>query len=275
VLVDDNDSAEGCEEMLAREFPLAMLNANCENVGFARANNQALQHCRGRYVLLLNPDTEIVGDAVGTMVRYLEANCHVGALGCRLLNSDGSYQRWTAGAFPDIRRVAAHAFFLDTLFTRVSSFQSLFLRRDVDQDLDVDWVSGACLLLRREALGSRIFDESFFMYGEDTDLCLRLKRSGWRVVYSPSATVVHHHGRSMARQTGDILLTSLKGPRAFYVAHHGRRFLWLYDVLIALTFLTRAALYGTASIASAGRYRRQTASSWNYFRRAILVMRGR
>lgn len=275
VLVVDNDSADGSVEMLAGEFPQAAVIANRENVGFGRANNQALADCRGRYVLLLNPDTEILDDAVGVMVRYLDSHADVGALGCRLLNSNGTYQRWTAGAFPDLRRVACHALFLDLLLTRITGFQSLFLRRDVTHDLDVDWVSGACLLLRRAAIGERIFDESFFMYGEDTDLCLRLKRAGWRVVYTPSATVIHHHGRSMARQTGEILLTSLKGPRAFYAAHHGRRFLWLYDTLMATTFLVRGMLFTTASFATKGRYRSQAASSWTYLRRSVRVMTGR
>lgn len=276
VIVVDNASTDDSASMVRREFPWVTLVENSDNVGFARANNQAHALARGQHVILLNPDTVVLDGALDRMIDFLEVHGDVGALGCRLLNSDGSYQRWTAGAFPTIGRTARHAFFLDLVFGARLGSRSLFLNRDVQVDLDVDWVSGACMALRREALGDRIFDDSFFMYGEDTELCDRLHQAGWRVVYSPSASVVHHHGKSMAQQSGAILLTAFKGPRAFYIRRHSRTTVWLYDLLLATGFGIRWACYLALSVLPKRRtvFRARAASSRSYMTRALRVMVG-
>lgn len=276
VIVVDNASSDDSVSMVRREFPWVTLVENADNVGFGRANNQAYALASGRHVLLLNPDTVVLDGALDRMIDHLEAHPDVGALGCRLLNSDGSYQRWTAGAFPTIGRTARHAFFLDVLFRKRFGSRSLYLNSDVREDLEVDWVSGACMALRREAVGDHIFDDSFFMYGEDTELCDRLHRNGWRVVYSPSATVVHHHGKSMAQQSGAILLTAFKGPRAFYIRRHSRTTVWLYDLLLATGFGIRWACYLALSVLPERRtmFRDRAASSRSYLTRALRVMVG-
>lgn len=276
VILVDNASSDGTVEAVRERFPWVELVANQDNVGFGRANNQALPRCRGRFVLLLNPDTVVLDRAVDRMIAHMEPLGDVAAMACRLLNSDGSFQRWTAGSFPSVRSAAVHAFFLDRILPRGVRPGSMYLSEDVGGDVDVDWVSGACMLLRREALGDSIFDESFFMYGEDTDLCDRLHRAGWRVVYSPCATVVHHAGRSMSKQSGAILLTSFKGPRLFYRARNGNATVVLYDMMVATGFLLRTVAY--AGIALLRRNRESWArvtGSWSYTRRAMQVMIGR
>lgn len=276
IIVVDNASSDGSAAMVRRTFPGVRVVENVENRGFGGANNQALALCRGRYVLLLNPDTVVLDHAVDRMIAHLERRADVAALACRLRNSDGSFQRWTAGAFPTVGRAAAHAFFIDRWFLTGRRPHSLFLSDDVRDEIEVDWVSGACMLLRREALGDYIFDERFFMYGEDAELCDRLGRAGWRVLYSPCADVVHHAGRSMCQQTGDILLTSFKGPREFYRLRHGSRTLWLYDACMASAFLVRTVAYAGLAVLRPGRdHRTRVRSSWMYFRRALLVMLGR
>jgi N-acetylglucosaminyl-diphospho-decaprenol L-rhamnosyltransferase len=276
VIVVDNASSDDSVRMVRRDFPWVKVVENADNVGFGRANNQAYAMARGQHVLLLNPDTVVLDGALDRMISYLERHPDVGALGCRLLNSDGSYQRWTAGAFPTIGRTAKHAFLLDLLFPASLGARSLYLNRDVQEDLDVDWVTGACMALRREAVGDHIFDDTFFMYGEDTELCDRLHRSGWRVVYSPTATVVHHHGKSMAQQSGAILLTAFKGPRAFYIRRHSRASVWLYDLLLAAGFALRWLCYLALSLVPAKRavFRMRAASSRSYMTRALRVMVG-
>ena len=197
-------------------------------------------------------------------------------VGSRLLNSDGSLQRWTGGSEPTIWRLACHYLFLDRLLPARLRPRPLFLDRDAAEDVDVDWVSGACLAVRRDALDGRLFDPAFFMYGEDMERWARMRRRGGRVVYTPSATVVHHHGQSMRRQTGPILLTAFKGPRAYFVMRHGRRTLWLYDLLTAAGFLLRWVMYSVrAAVPGGARFGPRAASSRAYLSRALQVMVGR
>src|SRR5438045_643610 len=160
VIVVDNASIDGSVEMLRREFSDVALVANPDNRGFGRANNQALSLCRGAYIVLLNPDTEVLDHALDRMVLHLEGAPRVAALGCRLLNSDGSLQRWTAGAFPTLWNLMCHFLFLDWVLPRPLRPQPLFLDRDVRHDFEPEWVSGACMALRREALGDTIFNEA-------------------------------------------------------------------------------------------------------------------
>jgi len=167
VIVVDNASGDGSVEMVRAEFPQVELLANADNVGFGRANNQALPHCRGRHLLLLNPDTVVHPGAIAALVAHLDAHPDVGVTGCRLLNADGTLQRWTGGAYPRLLNLANHYFFLDRLLPAAWRPMPLYLDRDVACDIDVDWVSGACMLLRGSALQGRLFDEGYFMYGED------------------------------------------------------------------------------------------------------------
>jgi N-acetylglucosaminyl-diphospho-decaprenol L-rhamnosyltransferase len=273
IIVVDNDSRDGSVAMLAREFPSVRAIANARNVGFGAANNQAFARSRAPYVLLLNPDTRVMDGALERMLTMMKASPRVGAIGCRLLNGDGSLQKWTGGAFPSLAKVARHYLFLDRLFPGVVG-SPLYLDRDVDADLEVDWVSGACMLLRREALGARIFDEAYFLYGEDMDLCHRLRQAGWRVIYTPAVSILHYQGASLKQQQGDILLSSLKGPRQFYRLTHGGRRLWLFDALTVAGFALRWLLYGASSMwTGKPRSREKAASSRAYLGLAWRLMK--
>jgi len=199
VLVADNASTDGTAAMLAHEFPQTRLLEMGGNLGFARASNRALREARGRYLLLLNPDTVCLKGSVDSMARYLEANERVGVVAPRLLNTDLSDQG-TARAFPT---AAAFVFGRRSPFTRFFpnnpwSRQYLLGRTRIGDDpFAVDWVSGACLMLRRDVL-ERVgaLDEAFFMYWEDADWCRRIKQAGYTVVCVPAARVIHHEGSS-------------------------------------------------------------------------------
>ena len=218
IIVIDNASSDGSAAMVAAEFPAVRLIVNAENVGFTRGNNQGLAVARGRYVFFLNPDTEVMGDALVTMVAYLDAHPEVGALGPQLRYGDGSLQS-SRRRFPTFTT----ALFESTPFAwhwpanpwarryriedRVSGVRDQRSgtrgQGEVTTDSlahtgqDVDWVVGAALLVRREIL-EQIggFDEGYFMYSEELDLCRRIKEAGWQIVYLPTAQIIHHEGKS-------------------------------------------------------------------------------
>lgn len=243
VIVVDNDSHDGSAEMVAREFPQAELIANRDNVGFGRANNQALPQCRGRQVMLLNPDTLVLDGALKAMVDHMDAHPDVHVTGCRLLNGDGTLQRWTGGAYPRLLNVLNHYFFVDRLLPAAMRPMPLYLDHDAQQDVEVDWVSGAVMLLRADRLQGKLFNPDYFMYGEDMELCHRLKQAGGRVVYTPCASIIHYQGESMKQQQGDVLLSALKGPRQFYRQMRGEKAVWLYDLITVGGFGLRWLLY--------------------------------
>ena len=247
VIVVDNASADGSAEMVRHAFPQVLLLANADNLGFGRANNQALPLCTGALVLLLNPDTLVLPGALANMVQTMADDPAIGVLGSRLLNGDGTLQRWTGGAYPRMANVINHYFFLDLVLPARLRPPPLYLDHDVARDTEVDWVSGACMLLRGSALQGSLFDPDYFMYGEDMALCHRLKLAGSKVVYTPRASIVHFQGESMKQQQGDVLLSSLKGPRQFYRHMRGERAVRVYDLVTWAGFGLRWLVFGLAS----------------------------
>ena len=238
--------------MIREEFPRAVLLGNDQNLGFAKANNQALKICRGRYVLLLNPDTVVVDCAVDRMVEIMTERPDVAALGCRLLCSDGTVQRWTGGNSPGLLNVTCHFLFPYRALPLGILARPLVLEKEPVRDVEVGWVSGACMLLRREALGERIFDERFFLYGEDLELCDQLVRHGWKVVYTPRVQVIHHGGRATERQTPEVQLARLRNLREIFAMRNGRRSLPLFDFLLSVGYLARSLAYGIAACVRPG-----------------------
>lgn len=200
VIVVDSASSDGSAEMVQSEFPQVRLLAQQENVGFTRGNNLAIAQSHGRYLLLLNPDTVVIGPALAKMVAYMDTHPQVGVLGPQLLNPDGSVQS-SRRRFPTL----ATAFWESTVLHEWFPYNAAARRyhmqdRPDDEEQEVDWVTGACFLVRREALARvGLLDEGFFMYSEELDLAYRIKRAGWRVVYLPSAQVIHHEGQSSAQ----------------------------------------------------------------------------
>jgi hypothetical protein len=195
-IVVDNGSTDGSIEVMRGEFPTVRLIANTHNQGFPAANNQGLAVAQGRYVLLLNPDTEVVEDALATMVAFADGHPDVGVVGPQLLNPDGSVQS-SRRRFPTLATAFFESTWLQPYAPRRLLERYYVLDRPDDATQDVDWVKGAALLARREAL-ERVgpMDEKFFMYSEELDWCRRFREAGWRVVYLPTAQVVHHEGKS-------------------------------------------------------------------------------
>ena len=196
IIVVDNASTDGSVDMVRDEFPDVHLAANVSNRGFPAANNQGIDVAQGRYVLLLNPDTELLGEALAKMVAFADQHPDVGVVGPQLLNPDGSVQS-SRRRFPTL----ATAFFESTWLQRYAPRRVLeryyVLDRPDDAIQDVDWVKGAAVMARREAIEQvGPMDEGFFMYSEELEWCRRFREAGWRVVYLPTAQIVHYEGKS-------------------------------------------------------------------------------
>jgi hypothetical protein len=197
IIVVDNASTDNTIAMIRGEFAQVELIANERNRGFAAANNQGMQLAQGRYIMLLNPDTEMVGDAPITMMDYLTQHPEVGLMGPQLLNPDGTIQS-SRRRFPTLATAFVESTVLQRYLSR-SPILSRFYFKDRPDSLvqEVDWLVGACLLVRSEVIEQvGMLDERFFMYLEEVDWCYRIKKADWKIVYLPTAQVVHHYGQS-------------------------------------------------------------------------------
>ncbi len=204
VLVVDNGSTDGSVEMVRREFPAVRLFVNSRNEGFAAGANRAIRESIGRHILLLNSDTVVLPYAFQEMVDFLDADPEVGIVGCKLLNVDGTVQL-SHRRFPTLTWNYARTIAVSKLFHHVRPIRGLLQPvlhgYQPDGPRAVDWVSGACLMSRREVF-DRIgyLDETFFMFCEEIDWCRRATVAGWKVYYLPSARVIHYGGQSSKRQ---------------------------------------------------------------------------
>jgi GT2 family glycosyltransferase len=225
IIVVDNGSRDGSAEMVEREFPAVRLLVNTCNLGFAAANNRGLSAARGRYLLLLNSDTLALPGAIDEMVRYMDTHPCVGAVGPRLLHGDGSLQV-SVRDFPRLDHDAAMMLEVKH-WPVVGDMARRHLQRaylpDPEQTREVDWVMGACLLLRREAVEHvGPLDDAYFFFFEDVDLCYRLRQHGWSVVFLGKAGIVHLGGQSWARVSAPRLIWYYRGLLRFYRLHYPR-----------------------------------------------------
>jgi GT2 family glycosyltransferase len=199
VIVVDNESTDGTRELVESHFPQAQV-VNSVNRGFAHGNNRGLEHARARYLLLLNPDTEVVAGTFGELLARLDERPDIGLAGVRQLNSDGSLGL-TMRRLPSISRVIGDALLSERwpaqpkwAGERITSLPAY------EVESDCDWTSGSFMLMRREAmLAAGMLDERFFIYSEEPDLCLRIKQAGWKVMHMPQLTIVHHAGKAGIR----------------------------------------------------------------------------
>ena len=213
IIVVDNNSTDGTVELVRRDFGWVTLIANEKNLGFAKANNQAINICTGNFVLLLNPDTEVYEGSIEKMADFL--NCHpdYGAVGPKLVSPE--HKVWYEGArnLPRLVDVVGEAFMVRRLFPRSKVFGGLLLSYwDHESDRDVDCLQGACILVRKtviEKIG--VLDETLFMYFEDVDYCARIRQAGLKIKYLAGAVVLHvwqgSTNRSLDKQNRVIKLT--------------------------------------------------------------------
>ncbi len=191
VIVVDNGSQDGSEKEAIRLFPKIRLIANEKNLGFAKATNQGINYASGRYLLLLNPDTEVRAGSLEALVAFMESHPDAGIAGVQLLNGDGSRQNSIAN-FPSL----ATELFNKSLLRRLFPERFPGKERNYSGPIEVDSVIGACLITRQEAVNQvGTLDEDYFLFFEETDWCYRMKRGGWKVYHLPQAEVVHFQGK--------------------------------------------------------------------------------
>jgi len=214
VIVVDNGSTDGSQDMLREKYPQVMIIQNDSNVGLGKASNQGIEATKGRYILLLNNDTIVNGPSFDAMVDFLEQNPKAGGVGGKLMNPDGTIQ-------------AGYNYFStlwDELFvaTRLGELvrPGYPAVMDANEIKSVDWMGSACLMVRRSALDEvGLLDEGYFIYGDEADLQYRLKKAGWEIYFLPNATTIHYGGRSMNRWSRRKMV--YRGKLLFYQKHYG------------------------------------------------------
>jgi N-acetylglucosaminyl-diphospho-decaprenol L-rhamnosyltransferase len=220
VVVVDNASTDGSADAVTSEFPEAQVIRNRENLGFSRANNQAIRNATAPYVLILNSDAELLPGALPTLAARLDTKPRLGAVGPRIVGPDGTVE---VSFGPELRPLAEWR--QRRLVRGVKRRRPAALRRAearAAEEHEPAWVSAACLLARKQALDAiGGFDEGYFLYEEDVDLCLRLRHAGWDVLFTPAAGAVHHIGRSMRADPGRARLEYHRSHLRFYRKHNG------------------------------------------------------
>ena len=240
VIVVDNCSTDGSQEMLREKFPLVKIIQNDRNVGLGKASNQGIEATHGRYILLLNNDTIVNGPSFDAMVDFLNNTPDAGAVGGKLLNPDGSVQ----SCYNNFSSLSEE--FL--IATRLGELlrQGYPANIKEDQVRSVDWLGSACLMLRRSALDNvGLLDEEYFIYGDEADLQYRLKRAGWKVYYLPEATTIHYGGRSMDRWRRRKMV--YRGKLLFYEKNYGPLRTGLLRLMFGSLSLTKLLVWGVAS----------------------------
>lgn len=201
IIILDNASTDGSQIYLKKYCSKNILIFSHTNLGFSKGNNIASKYARGRYLLFLNPDTELVTNAFYGMVRFLDRNQEFGAIGCMVKNEDGSIQYTCARDYPTPFNQFSYLSMLYRLFPRNKMFSTVELNFwDHKDSREINCLSGACMMIRRDLNNVLCgFDESIFMYGEDVDLCYRIKRKGYKLYYLASEEIIHYGGKSSSQ----------------------------------------------------------------------------
>jgi GT2 family glycosyltransferase len=247
VFVVDNASTDGSVERVCGQFPQVCLIANSANVGFAKANNQALARASGRCVLLLNSDARLTPGSLAELVRLADDNPGAGIIGVKLVNPDGSFQAaWNR--FPSPLSAWLEPWGLLPWLARNPYYPSAPPHLALEAR-PCDWVGGACLLARAEAVRQvGYLDERFFLNSEEVDWCYRMHQAGWQVWYTPSVEVMHHGGASGNRKELSALVRLYRGKVAFIGKHYGRLAAQLLMASLRLSALAKAGLWLVKSV---------------------------
>jgi GT2 family glycosyltransferase len=239
IIVVDNASKDGSAEAIASAFPEVTLIQNSENAGFGRANNQAVEHATGRYLLLLNSDAFVGRETLRRTLEFMDREPECGILGVKLVGTDGALQP-SARNFPTPLNIFTNATGTHRFLPWVQPIDDPNL--DFDAMRECDWVPGAYFLIRKAVIGAReLFDPRFFMYYEEVDLCFAAKKRGWRVFFWPDAKVVHIGGHSAAAEaviTADgrqIERLRLESELLYFRKNYGLRTVLSDLLLLSLT----------------------------------------
>jgi len=200
VIVSDNGSTDGSIEMIKKEFAQTRLVENKKNIGFAAANNRAIEMSRGEYIFLLNPDTVILDESIFKLVEFMDDNKNIGAVGPLVVNADGSMQKQCKRGNPDFWNSFTYYSGLWKLFPRDKKWQKIFggyflLDKPNDLICEVGSLSGAAMIVRKSIIDKvGLMNEEYIMYWDDLDWCFRIKDVGWKIYYFPESKIIHYGG---------------------------------------------------------------------------------
>lgn len=259
VFVVDNNSHDGSAQMVKKDFPWVKLMENADNLGFSKANNQAIKKARGKYVLILNPDTRVLPDTFTKMIKFMDKNPQVGVATCRVEFPNGNLDVDCRRHFPTPWRSFCHFSGLSKLFKGSKIFdQYNYGYLPNKNEHEVDACVGAFMIVPKQAIKKvGVFDEDFFFYGEDLDWCWRFKEAGYKIVYTPITKIIHYKGASSGIKESSRQLTkatkesktkalkeSIRAMRIFYKKHFENKYPFFINWLmyLAMWFLEKYRL---------------------------------
>ena len=244
VFLVDNNSVDGTCEMVAEKFPEVILIANTENLGFSKANNQALRISKGQYHLLLNPDTVVERDTFVKTVEFMDMHPEAGGLGVKMLDGKGNFLPESKRGLPTPEVAFYKIFGLSALFKNSKRFGKYHLTYlDKDQNHEVEILSGAFMLMRKEALDKvGLLDEDYFMYGEDIDLSYRLIKGGYKNYYFAQTRIIHYKGESTKKSSVNYVFVFYRAMIIFAQKHFSQSHAGLFSLLINTAVWLRAGI---------------------------------
>ncbi len=234
VIVIDNASSDGSQEIIKRDYNRVILLENDVNAGFAAASNTGIRRAKGRYILLLNPDTLIYESTLKVMLAFMDNNPRVGAAGCKVVLPDGKLDRACKRSFPTPLNALFNLLKLDRLFPGSKIFGAYNLTyRDENKTQEVDALVGAFMLIKREVIAEAgLLDEDFFLYGEDLDWCYRIKKAGWKIVYYPETEIMHIKGGSSRNKDNKTIREFYRSMYLYYNKHYKNKYSLLTKCIV-------------------------------------------
>jgi len=250
IIVIDNNSFDNSIDLIKDKFQNLKIIINKINLGFARANNQGIKRSEGRYILLLNPDTVILPNSLKRMMEFMDNHPEAGVAGCKVLNPNGTLQLACRRSFPAPSVSFYRLTGLSRLFPKSKTFARYnltYYNPDVVQEVDA--VSGSFMMIIRKAINEvGMLDEQFFMYGEELDLCFRMKEKGWKVYYVPDAEIIHYKGKSSQQRKRKAVIDFHKAMYIFHKKHYAGHTFFLLNWIIILGIILRAGLFLALSL---------------------------
>jgi len=244
VIVVDNGSRDGSVETLENAFSFIHLIKNNNNLGFARAVNKGIKSASGKYILLLNPDTQIREGTFENLLSFMDQHPEAGIVGAQLLNPDESKQNSIAN-FPSLSTELLNKRLLRWLFPK--NFPGK--EKEYTGPIEVDSVIGACMMVRREAIEKvGLLDEDYFLFFEETDWCYRMKKAGWKVYHVPQAQVYHFQGKSVEKERGRAKVEYYRSRYIFFKKHRGKFQLLLLIIGLIIKLIIEFSFIGISNI---------------------------
>lgn len=244
IILVDNGSTDNSILMIKKKFPTVKLIENRKNEGFVKAANKGIKLCKAKYILSLNNDTFIYQKSLAELLKFMNSHPEVGISGPKVLNSDGTIQHQCKRGFPTISSAFYYFLGLHRYFPKSKVFgHYLMTYLDPEEINEVDSVSGACLMVKREIVEQvGLLDEDYIMYGDDLDLCYRIKKIGWKIYYVPTAKIIHYGGISSRKIPYKGVIWFYRAMYIFYKKHYAEKSNFVISIIVYSVILLKAIL---------------------------------